>query len=279
MSESFEVFVEDSSGNISVDQLLTSLYGLSIEAMEVNSIDTGIFSVVVSNPQEKERLLNMGCLEINSFLLTISGNSEDIQCPICTISMKNWNESERNSHIITCGNEYSGTDTVQPDGPFTLNCPYPSCGLRMEARLFPSHSFSKHSKDKQNYPCPICQLQGDTKYKVKPDTNLMTHLDTSHPDIVESPYGSHTYINNYIPLPKPKPIKGSKLQYSQPSDYLVSIIQHDTLDECPICYEIFVKGIKIARLPCLCVYHQHCVEAWFRQKAARKCPLHGMDNT
>jgi len=281
MSESFEVFVEDSSGKISIDQLVTSLFGLSFEVVETNSIDTGIFSVFVGTSQEKERLLNMGCLEINTFLLTISGKSDEIQCPICTISMKNWNESERNNHIIACSNDSAAIDNPIPstlDGPFSLSCPYPSCGLRMEARVFPSHTFQKHSKDKQNFSCPICYLQGDTKYKVKPDTNLMTHLQTSHPELLDSILGTETPA---IISPKKPIIFHKKLQYpqKQPSDYLVQILQHDTKDECPICFEFMIKGNKIARLPCLCVYHQHCIEAWFKQKTARKCPFHGMDNT
>jgi hypothetical protein len=273
------VFVEDASGNISIDQLMTSLFGLSIEAIEVNSIDKGIFSVVVGNPQEKERLLNMGCLEINNYFLTISGNSEDNQCPICTISMKNWNELERNSHIISCSND-TGLETIQTfDGPFTLSCPYPNCnGLRIEARFFPAHVFRYHSKDKQNYACPICQLQGDDKYKIKQDTNLMTHLETSHQEMFDTLLGTEPH--RIIPPPQ-KVMNKPKIIYppQQPIDYIVQIIQNDTQDECPICYEIIVKGIKIARLPCLCFYHQHCIEAWFKQKAARKCPLHGMDPT
>jgi len=283
------VFVEDSSGKISIDQLVTSLFGLTIEVIETNPIDTGIFSVLVGTSQEKQRLLNMGCLEINNFLLTITGksDSDEIQCPICTISMKNWNESERNNHIITCSNDSAIDTPVVPsyisDGPFSLCCPYPNCGLKMQARLFPSHTFQKHSKDKQNYACPICLLQGDSRYKVKVDTNLMTHLQTSHPDLMESFLPSE--LQPLIPQKKPPIIFHKKLSPPplklplQPSDYLVQIIQNDTQDECPICYEFLIKGIKIARLPCLCVYHQHCIEAWFKQKTARKCPLHGMDNS
>jgi len=286
VSETFEVFVEDSSGKISIDQLVTSLFGLTIEVVETNPIDTGIFSVLVGTSQEKDRLLNMGCLEINNFILTISGESDEIQCPICTISMKNWNESERNNHIITCTNE-SVVDNVVPtlDGPFSLICPYPNCGLRMEARVFPTHTFQKHSKDKQNFSCPICHLQGDTRYKVKPDTNLITHLQTSHSELIDSYLGAE--LQPLIPQKKsiifpkrvhnpPAPVPAPALR--QPSDYLVQILPNDTQNECPICYEFMLKGNKIARLACLCVYHQHCIESWFKQKTARKCPLHGMEN-
>lgn len=42
--------------------------------------------------------------------------------------------------------------------------------------------------------------------------------------------------------------------------------------ECTICFEEFRAGDHIARLGCLCVYHQHCIEAWFSR--GHSCPVH-----
>ena len=36
--------------------------------------------------------------------------------------------------------------------------------------------------------------------------------------------------------------------------------------ECLICYDDLEAGEKIARLPCLCIYHVHCIDAWFKKK-------------
>ncbi len=43
-------------------------------------------------------------------------------------------------------------------------------------------------------------------------------------------------------------------------------------DECVICLEELEAGQVIARLPCLCVYHKHCIDEWFQIN--RSCPEH-----
>ncbi|XP_022645822.1 E3 ubiquitin-protein ligase ZNRF1-like [Varroa jacobsoni] len=45
--------------------------------------------------------------------------------------------------------------------------------------------------------------------------------------------------------------------------------------ECVICLEEFAAGQTIARLPCLCIYHKSCIDAWFRVN--RSCPEHPSD--
>eukprot|EP00118_Oscarella_pearsei_P019842 m.213297 g.213297 ORF g.213297 m.213297 type:complete len:220 (+) comp39784_c0_seq47:232-891(+) len=44
------------------------------------------------------------------------------------------------------------------------------------------------------------------------------------------------------------------------------------LGECIICFEDMTVGCKIARLPCLCVYHKTCIDKWFNVN--RCCPEH-----
>ncbi|VDL61729.1 unnamed protein product [Hymenolepis diminuta] len=45
--------------------------------------------------------------------------------------------------------------------------------------------------------------------------------------------------------------------------------------ECSICLEDMKAGDKIARLPCLCIYHKHCIDDWFKRK--QTCPEHPGD--
>ncbi|CAG2109786.1 unnamed protein product [Medioppia subpectinata] len=45
--------------------------------------------------------------------------------------------------------------------------------------------------------------------------------------------------------------------------------------ECVICLEELIKGNTIARLPCLCIYHKSCIDAWF--EVNRSCPEHPSD--
>ncbi|XP_017490092.1 PREDICTED: E3 ubiquitin-protein ligase ZNRF2-like [Rhagoletis zephyria] len=52
-------------------------------------------------------------------------------------------------------------------------------------------------------------------------------------------------------------------------------ILRDDKEECVICLEEMLKGNKIARLPCLCIYHKQCIDAWF--EVNRSCPEHPAD--
>lgn len=52
-------------------------------------------------------------------------------------------------------------------------------------------------------------------------------------------------------------------------------ILSDDKEECVICLEEMVKGNTIARLPCLCIYHKNCIDAWF--EVNRSCPEHPSD--
>jgi E3 ubiquitin-protein ligase ZNRF1/2 len=45
--------------------------------------------------------------------------------------------------------------------------------------------------------------------------------------------------------------------------------------ECVICLDDLLEGQKIARLPCLCIYHKSCIDNWFRIN--RTCPEHPGD--
>jgi len=45
--------------------------------------------------------------------------------------------------------------------------------------------------------------------------------------------------------------------------------------ECVICLDDLLVGQKIARLPCLCIYHKSCIDSWFRIN--RSCPEHPGD--
>lgn len=44
------------------------------------------------------------------------------------------------------------------------------------------------------------------------------------------------------------------------------------LQECTICMEEYEVGAKLARLECLCKFHEPCIVGWFRRK--EECPVH-----
>lgn len=57
--------------------------------------------------------------------------------------------------------------------------------------------------------------------------------------------------------------------------YNIEILGHDLdrQEECAICLEPFYQQDMVARLECLCIYHEHCLNRWTRQRH-RSCPLH-----
>ncbi|XP_078271679.1 E3 ubiquitin-protein ligase znrf2-like [Rhinoraja longicauda] len=56
--------------------------------------------------------------------------------------------------------------------------------------------------------------------------------------------------------------------------YNEDVLSKDT-GECAICLEDLQQGDTIARLPCLCIYHKGCIDAWF--EIHRSCPEHPSD--
>ncbi|KAL7410304.1 hypothetical protein BDY24DRAFT_400096 [Mrakia frigida] len=45
--------------------------------------------------------------------------------------------------------------------------------------------------------------------------------------------------------------------------------------ECVICLEEFLSGSKVARLNCLCSFHDHCLSSWLSR--GRSCPVHARE--
>ncbi|KAI3386084.1 hypothetical protein SNEBB_001051 [Seison nebaliae] len=58
--------------------------------------------------------------------------------------------------------------------------------------------------------------------------------------------------------------------------YNIDEVDDESLNECSICLDTMKKGDKIARLPCLCVFHKYCVDQWF--EVSRTCPNHPEDD-
>lgn len=55
------------------------------------------------------------------------------------------------------------------------------------------------------------------------------------------------------------------------------------IQECVVCLEEFEPGVRLARLECLCKFHEHCILSWWRAKKERggqgeddetACPVH-----
>ncbi|EIM88524.1 FYVE-domain-containing protein [Stereum hirsutum FP-91666 SS1] len=64
----------------------------------------------------------------------------------------------------------------------------------------------------------------------------------------------------------------------QTSKYLVYKLPGESAligTECVICLEEFLKGSTVARLSCLCSFHNACLSSWLQR--GRSCPVHARD--
>jgi len=78
-----------------------------------------------------------------------------------------------------------------------------------------------------------------------------------------------------------RPNSESKLQMfiqvdGHPKEYIASRVIVDVVpnQECPICYDTFILNQVTSRLDCFCLYHQDCIELWWKKKSTRTCPFH-----
>ncbi|ODQ66238.1 hypothetical protein NADFUDRAFT_50159 [Nadsonia fulvescens var. elongata DSM 6958] len=90
-----------------------------------------------------------------------------------------------------------------------------------------------------------------------------------------------------IPKPPPAPSSSSKPTPSSPAgehesktgsldndDSKLMTLTIPSLGECVICFEDFLPGDRVARMECLCIYHESCIKGWFKKKGERICPVH-----
>ncbi|GJE84451.1 ankyrin unc44 [Phanerochaete sordida] len=70
-------------------------------------------------------------------------------------------------------------------------------------------------------------------------------------------------------------LEGGSSASPQTAKYLVYKLPEESAligTECVICLEEFVKGCTVARLSCLCSFHNACLSSWLQR--GRSCPVH-----
>ncbi|KAI8816813.1 uncharacterized protein EV422DRAFT_500720 [Fimicolochytrium jonesii] len=110
--------------------------------------------------------------------------------------------------------------------------------------------------------CPVCQRPLESLPEEESERHVKECLDR-----VATPAGS-------VPSSAPAPSSFGGRSSVSGNRYLVQTLKEDIEGrECAICFEEFLGGQRIARLNCLCLYHVHCIEAWY-QRGTRACPVH-----
>ncbi|KAH9049579.1 hypothetical protein EDB84DRAFT_942036 [Lactarius hengduanensis] len=73
-------------------------------------------------------------------------------------------------------------------------------------------------------------------------------------------------------------LDGGKGQSPPTAKYLVYRLPGESTligIECVICLEEFVEGSMVARLSCLCSFHNACLSSWLQR--GKSCPVHARD--
>ncbi|OBT76199.1 hypothetical protein VF21_04969 [Pseudogymnoascus sp. 05NY08] len=86
----------------------------------------------------------------------------------------------------------------------------------------------------------------------------------------------HTRASSHSPMAHPSSSFSPEPRRTGMFPYKAT--EKDCVDdaECTICLEEFEVGVQMARLECLCRFHEKCIRSWWEGKPGR-CPVHGHD--
>ncbi|KAJ8523510.1 hypothetical protein ONZ45_g35 [Pleurotus djamor] len=148
-----------------------------------------------------------------------------------------------------CQTCYDIANASVPSGLYTSRTTSVERIVIEQARLaIPSHMSRNHSSSQLSdlADCPVC---GQT----------LSDLDT--------PADQEAHVKTCL--------EGGSGTSQQPVKYLVYELPSESVligMECVICLEEFMKGSLIARLSCLCSFHNACLSSWLQR--GRSCPVH-----
>jgi len=160
---------------------------------------------------------------------------------------------------------------MEVDTSYRFQCPYPACNITVVSYDFYAHAQQHHTACSQQLGCPICQAESGISYSVNEKTNLLTHLKSAHADmsdiqraLVESRNAFLNHAAGRVELP---------VHVGHGRTIKVLDIGMEGR-ECPICFEEFLQGNRVAFLECFCIFHEACIEAWFEKIENEICPVH-----
>jgi len=167
------------------------------------------------------------------------------------------------------GNTHAGMPAVTALG-LRGGCPY-GCGQEMAHFKLAEHVRAHHDNQNHNLVCPICPITGREQRR---EDNLMEHLNNQH-DVFHQSRARPAQNQNTYYAPRPSsvtPIQGPYMELSAVRT-LQELLPEDK-SECPICFEDLLPGEKVVYLQCLCIFHENCIQAWWRKHKKVECPTH-----
>ena len=200
--------------------------------------------------------------------LSDSLNSEQI-----LFHNNNNNNNNLNNNNIFNQNFDAATD-IYEEVPTTVSCPL-CFGFSSDVPTFAAHLASFHSlslHEQISVACPICTLT--ITHSHQPASLLLEHITSDHVDF----FDQCSDIPAEVLLASILNTSQADLPISLTGEYVVIQIKTHNISmiqgECPICFEDFDLHQHVARLDCLCIYHEPCIQAWYSRKSAKTCPHH-----
>lgn len=191
-----------------------------------------------------------------------------------TLNTPNWQPDEQALSCLSCNRRF---------GFFLRKHHCRRCGY-----IFCDTCCAKYyipAKDLTERICTRCLSEPSEASDSRTSRQLIRGSDNSiHSDMSNCPvcsknlYGLH---EDLVEQHVAKCIESTSTTSTTNHRYLLQTLDHDLGLECPICFENLGKGTltnqgaSIARLYCLCVFHETCIKNWYSHPSGRACcPIH-----
>lgn len=218
---------------------------------------------------------------------------EEDECPVCHRELPSRAlpdfESLRSNHVTQCIEEQIAIHSGRPRQQSPANNP-PRRQRPSSAAMTSSVSVSSPPQGLSNSPNSITSSsssQGETNFAQAinlqppaPDISYFPNTPEGRTAFREAQHAAvvlgHTRSSSQSPLAHPSTSFSPEPRRTGMFPYKAT--EKDCVDdaECTICLEEFEVGIEMARLECLCRFHEKCIRSWWEGKPGR-CPVHGHD--
>lgn len=216
---------------------------------------------------------------------------EEDECPVCHRELPSRTlpdfESLRSNHVTECIEEqiaiHSGRPRQQSPASVPARHERPSATTMISSVSSPPEV----SSGSPNSATSSASSQGDlnltqaiTLQPPAPDISSFPNTPEGRTAFREAQHAAvvlgHTRASSHSPLAHPSSSFSPEPRRTGMFPYKAT--EKDCVDdaECTICLEEFEVGVQMARLECLCRFHEKCIRSWWEGKPGR-CPVHGHD--
>ncbi|KFY35754.1 hypothetical protein V494_05597 [Pseudogymnoascus sp. VKM F-4513 (FW-928)] len=216
---------------------------------------------------------------------------EEDECPVCHRELPSRTlpdfETLRSNHVTDCIEEqiaiHSGRPRQQSPASVPPRHERPSAIAMASSSSSPSQvrgSSPNSATSSSSSQGEINLAQAINLQPPAPDISSFPNTPEGRTAFREAQHAAvvlgHTRSSSHSPLANPSSSFSPEPRRTGMFPYKAT--EKDCVDdaECTICLEEFEVGVQMARLECLCRFHEKCIRSWWEGKPGR-CPVHGHD--